>query len=221
MYLSHHRVLDSASIEHRCRIGLSTLHAMSAPSTKSLEKRSVVRTQQLLQDLTVDAFREQAQTPCAEAKVEEDFKRFSTEHSWYKMTEPEEMFILPAVQQRAPKTVTWTAAPKRHLTEVQDLLAPSTVKAIRANTITINALVFAGAPDCEEMDRHGIYSTQERGGDTWIRWLRASGYVSESEYAATHPLDDNDPIVIQLRQKEYARMLGEFKTKLAAIQQAE
>jgi len=173
------------------------------------------------QGLSASEFRTQMAVLCDEATVNAAFATFSTAHSWYKHTVfPEEMYILPMVRSDA---VSWTAAPKRHLKTVESLVTASVLDAIRANPIAINALVFGGAPDSDEAN--GIHLTQSKGGDKWVEWLRASGYAAEADHVAhsnqhDRDLRDDDPVVVYLRRTEYARMLAEFKVKLAAIQAA-
>jgi hypothetical protein len=170
----------------------------------------------ILGGMTREAFYEQLTLPCDEATCDKMFESFSMSRSWYKHVPlPKDMYILPLV---VNGIVEWDIADKRHLRNTEPLITPSMAAAIRAHPIAINALVFAGGPTCKEFRRYGISITQDRGGDAWLAWLRTSGYTTEADHIAqTSYLKDDDPIVIRLRQVEYARMLAEFKTKLTAI----
>lgn len=155
--------------------------------------------------------------------LDDDFKVFSTAHSWYKHVP------MPTTMRLSPY---WTTDEETHVMTFQGWTAyypedvsnrlqrmkhapPALLKTIQANEIEINGLVSIGG--------HGIHLTIGKGGTEWLEWLRKMGYDAEANFIentkkSDDDIDDEHPIIVSLRAKEYERMRQEFVSKVKEIQ---
>jgi len=165
----------------------------------------------------------------------EDFRAFSTAHSWYKhLNTGVRMAIIPMTHLGRRDSGDRPDDGKLHwymycAETVLSTVSNLTVRAIvQAHTIVINALVFGRA--------HGFNHTVSIGGDDWFAWLRGQPHYAV-EYNAIKAkstwtedgwggmawsvdMYNDDPIVVELKRREYQRMLADFKAACRSIWKA-
>jgi hypothetical protein len=150
------------------------------------------------------------------------FRRFSTEHSWHKLGTPREFGI---TVEPGPR---WVCHYVHNLTEEGGPLWIEDARLRQAaldNSMTMNGLVY-GAD-------HGFNITVEVGGDRFFEWLETHYPEDAAWVKGLCTRDDSvhwpwrvessmfqEPFktkIAQLKAKEYARLLDEFKDKAARV----
>jgi hypothetical protein len=168
------------------------------------------------------------QTIVVMPEVDQDFKHFSTSHSWYKhLGTGKMMALLPMIHlgnrdrnyEADDDQLHWFAHYENEI--LQSIKDPIIHRIVSANTVKINSLVYG----------EDIYLVVRTGGNQWFKWLRDT-YPDEYRYILKNskcnrncwgelewytPLRDDDKVVKRLMTSEYNRQLEEFRAAATRI----